>query len=115
MPAAPPAHAAEDVAAADHDADLDAELGHLRDLGDDALDGRAVDAVGVIAHQGFAGELEQDALVRGASRQSRRSRLAFFAAAACAATSAAKSVDFLLDALADDVQREAMTRWRPAP
>ncbi len=37
---------------------------HLLDLAHHAHDGRAVDAVGVVAHQGFARQLEQDALVR---------------------------------------------------
>ena len=63
MPAAPRRHAAEDVAAADHDGDLHAQPHDLADLGDDAVDHLAVDAVGVFAHQRLARQLEQDALV----------------------------------------------------
>ena len=58
-------HAAEDVAAADHDRDLAPELRHLLDLAHHAHDRGAVDAVGIVAHQGLAGEFQQDALVRG--------------------------------------------------
>mmetsp|Transcript_5760 Transcript_5760/g.14066 ORF Transcript_5760/g.14066 Transcript_5760/m.14066 type:complete len:311 (-) Transcript_5760:9-941(-) len=58
-------HAAEDIAAANDDRHLHAHLRHLPHLLHHADDGRAVDAVGVVAHQGFTGEFEQDALVRG--------------------------------------------------
>ena len=69
---------------------------HFRDLGDDALDGLAVDAVGVVAHQRLARQLEQDALVGGRLRHG-GARLAVLG---LRATSAAKSL-LLLDALAD--------------
>jgi hypothetical protein len=62
MPAAP-RHAAEDVAAADHDRHLHTQLRDFGDLIDHALDGGTVDAEGIVAHQGFAGQFEQDALV----------------------------------------------------
>ena len=55
--------AAEDVAAADHDRGLDA---HALDLGDVARDlrrNRGIDPVVLFAHQGFAGEFEEDAFV----------------------------------------------------
>ena len=52
--------AAEQVAAADHDRGLDAEGLDLGDLlGDLGRDGR-VDAELLLAHQGFAGEFQQD-------------------------------------------------------
>ena len=57
--------AGEDIAAADHDRHFHAQPDYFRDLGDDALDHFAIDAVAVVAHQGFAAELEQDALVGG--------------------------------------------------
>ena len=54
---------AEDVAAADHEADLRPGLLGLDDLlGQPGQDFR-VDAVIAAAHEGFAGELQQDALV----------------------------------------------------
>src|SRR5688500_6227931 len=56
-------HAAENVAAADHHAELHPEARDLRHLAHDRLDGLAVDAVRVVAHQGLAGQLEQNALV----------------------------------------------------
>lgn len=58
-------HTAKDVAATDHHRHLHPEPHHLGDFLDDAPDGGGVDAKGVVAHQGFAGELEQDALVGG--------------------------------------------------
>ena len=36
----------------------------LRHLGNHAVDRGTVDAVGIVAHQGFAGQFEQDALIR---------------------------------------------------
>ena len=45
--------------------DLDAERAHLGDLGGDALEVCGLDAEAGVAHQGFAGELEQDALEAG--------------------------------------------------
>jgi hypothetical protein len=55
--------AAEDVAAADHDRDLDAEAGDSRHLVDDHLDRLTIDAEEVVPHQRLAGQLEKDALV----------------------------------------------------
>jgi hypothetical protein len=55
--------AAEDVAAADHDGGLNP---HALDLGDVTRDlrrDRRIDPVVLSAHQGFAGELEEDAFV----------------------------------------------------
>jgi hypothetical protein len=60
----PRRHATEDVAAADDHRRFDAEPHHLRDLGHDAVDHLAVDAVRILAHQRLAGQLEQDAPVR---------------------------------------------------
>src|SRR6185503_1304695 len=76
--------AAEDVAAADHHAELHPHARDLRDLVDDRLDRRAVDAKRIVPHQGFPRQLEKDPFVFG-------SQCAF---PACAITSAAKSVDF---------------------
>ena len=57
--------AAEQVAAADDDAGLDAELLDFGDvLGDLRGDG-GVDAELLLAHEGFAGQLQQDAAVDG--------------------------------------------------
>ena len=56
-------HAAEDVAAADGDGQLDAVVDDLFDLDGELFDHLRVDAVAGVAHQGLAGELEQDALV----------------------------------------------------
>src|SRR6185295_20397083 len=67
--------AAEDVAAADDDRGLDP---HALDLGDVERNLRRhgrVDAVGLFAHQGFAGELEEDALIGGATVGSHEWRL----------------------------------------
>src|SRR3989440_1611308 len=77
-------HAPEDIAAADHHADLHAQARDLRDLADDGLDGLAVDAESIFPHQRFARQFEENALVLG-------SQCAF---PACAITSAAKSPDF---------------------
>ena len=62
-PAGGGGEAAEDVAAADDDADLDAEAVDLGDLpGDEHADGR-VDAVLAVAEERLAGQLEQDPAV----------------------------------------------------
>jgi hypothetical protein len=55
---------AEDVAAADHDADLDAELPRLGDVGGDLVGDRDVDAEPLRAHQRLAGGLQQDAAIQ---------------------------------------------------
>ncbi len=55
--------AAEDVAAAHGDGDLDALAHDLGDLAGDSLGDLGVDAIAHIAHQELAGELEQDAFV----------------------------------------------------
>ena len=55
--------AAEDVAAADHHADLDAHGDDVADIGGDGADRLVVQAILAPAHQGFAGEFQQDALV----------------------------------------------------
>ena len=66
--------AAEDVAAADDDGGLDAHALDFGDvLGDLRRDGR-IDAVGLLAHQGFAGEFEEDAFVGGRGRRRSRDR-----------------------------------------
>ena len=54
-------HATEDVAATDHDADLDTAIVDLADLAGDERAERGIDAVLAIAQQGLAGQLEQDA------------------------------------------------------
>src|SRR5690606_9915612 len=54
--------AAEDVAAADHHADLDAGTLRLNDFVGEPADHLRVDAVIGLAHQGFTRELEQDAV-----------------------------------------------------
>ena len=66
--------ATEDVPAADHDADLDAQA---VDLGDLARDERAhgrIDPVGPVAEQGLTGQLEQDPLVAERAAVRRRVR-----------------------------------------
>src|SRR3546814_5784833 len=62
--------AAEDVAAADHHADLGPGLLRLDDLARQAADHLGVDAVVLVPHQGLAGELEQDAAVGEGLRRS---------------------------------------------
>ena len=67
--------AAEDVAAADDDRDLDT---HRLDFGDVFRDLRRhgrVDAVGLLAHQGFAGKFQENAFVGGAGWGSHEIRL----------------------------------------
>ena len=44
---------------------LDPPLGHLVDLGRDPLDPAGIGAVVEGAHQGLAGELQQDSVERG--------------------------------------------------
>ena len=53
--------AAEDVAAADDDAGLDAQLLDFGDVLGDLRRHGGIDAVGLLAHQGFAGEFQEDA------------------------------------------------------
>ena len=57
------ADAAKDVAAADHQRELEAEPADVADLGGDRLQDGDVDPVRHFAHQGFAAQLEQDTLV----------------------------------------------------
>ena len=57
--------AAEQVAAADDDGDLDAELLDLADLLGDLRGDRRVDPERLLAHEGFAGEFEEDAAIDG--------------------------------------------------
>src|SRR5207248_7194317 len=52
--------AAEDVAAADHERELDIHLTDLLQLPRDAPDDRRLDAVVPVAHQGLTRELHQD-------------------------------------------------------
>ena len=67
--------AAEDVAAADDDGGLRRRALDFGDvLGDLCRDGR-VDAVALLAHQGFAGQLEQNAFVCGRARGGHEARL----------------------------------------
>src|SRR5690606_11672008 len=63
--------AAEDVASADHDRDLHAQAHHLADLRCDALEHFRIDAVILLAHERFAGQLEQDA-AQAVTRGNRR-------------------------------------------
>ena len=58
-------HTAKYVAPADNDGNLAAHGRDFLDFAHDAHDGGAVDAVSIVAHQGLARELEQDALERG--------------------------------------------------
>ena len=55
--------AAEDVAAADHDRGLDAERLDLGDVLRDARRHGRIDAVGLVAHQGFAGQFQKNSVV----------------------------------------------------
>ncbi len=54
---------AEDIAAADHQTQLNTETRNRRDLSRHSLDGIHVDAETLIAHQHFAGHFQQDTLV----------------------------------------------------
>ena len=58
-------HAANDIAAADHDADLDVHLVYFADLIRDPTDHPGVDAKAVIAGESFTGQLNQHAAVSG--------------------------------------------------
>ena len=55
--------AAEDVAAADDDGRLDAEALDLADVAGDAGGDGRIDPELLVAHQRFAGELQEDALI----------------------------------------------------
>ena len=63
--------AAIDVAAADHEAKLDAEAGGLAHVAGDAVQHVHVDAVAVLAHQGLAGQLDEDPAVAWRSARAR--------------------------------------------
>ncbi len=67
MPLAAAGEAAEDVAAADDDGDLAAGRDCFGDVASETLGDGHVDAEIAFAHQGFAGELEQQPPV-GAAR-----------------------------------------------
>ena len=56
-------NATKDVAPADDDSHLHTQARHLCNLFDHPHNGGAVDAECIVAHQGFAGEFEQDPLV----------------------------------------------------
>src|SRR6185503_20526965 len=81
-----------------------AERAHLGDLRGDAFERAGIDAEPGVAHQGFAGQLEQDSLEPGRHYWSRVSHASLRTAArsanelyyrpACLATSAAKSSFF---------------------
>ena len=64
MPAGARRQAAKDVAAADDDGRLDADALDLADFPGDLRGDSRIDAVSLLAHEGFAGELQEDALVR---------------------------------------------------
>ena len=55
-------HAAVDVAAADHERELEPVRAHVDELRRELVDGAGVEAVLPPAHQGLAGELQQDAV-----------------------------------------------------
>ena len=57
--------AAEQIAAADDDGGLDAELLDFADLAGDLRGDRGIDPERLLAHEGFAGEFEEDAGVDG--------------------------------------------------
>ena len=63
-------HAAEDVAAADHQADLHAHVVHGLDLLGDHADHLGVEAIFPLAHQPLARELQQDAAIAWSRRHS---------------------------------------------
>jgi hypothetical protein len=53
----------EDVAAADYDGNLDAQLDDIADLGRDPVDDRRIDTVILLAQQRFAAELQEDSFI----------------------------------------------------
>src|SRR5258708_5381396 len=67
--------AGENVAAADDDGGLDTHALNLGDIPGDLRRHGRVDAVGLLAHQGFAGKFEEDAFVRGPGRGGHEQRL----------------------------------------
>ena len=60
-----PAVAAEDVAAADHDGELDAEVPDLLELSGDGGDPLEIDALAPGPEKGLAGQLQEDPLISG--------------------------------------------------
>ncbi len=70
-PARAGGQAAEDVAAADDDRRLDAEALNFGDVFGDAVGDRGVDPVVLLAHEGFAGQFQEDARVGGNGRVAR--------------------------------------------
>ncbi len=63
MPAGGAGDAAEDVAAADHQADLHAHRRDVADVGGDGAHLIVVEAIVPPRHQRLAGDLQQDALI----------------------------------------------------
>ena len=55
--------ATENIPATDDHCQFHAQRRHFRDIGHHPVDRGAIDAVGVIAHQRFAGQFEKDAFV----------------------------------------------------
>ena len=55
----------ENVPAPHHQGNLDAELVDGGDFSGDAVDGVRIDAVFILAHEGFAGQFQQDTAVSG--------------------------------------------------
>jgi hypothetical protein len=60
--------AAENIAAADHHGQLRSETDHFGHVRHHSFDGRAIDAKGIVAHQSFTGEFEQDAFIGSGHR-----------------------------------------------
>ena len=56
-------HAAEEVAAADHDGDFDSQTMYLGDFGGDLVDTRIVHPEALAGGQRFTGDFQQDAFV----------------------------------------------------
>ena len=73
MPWARPSLAAPDVAGADDDGDLDAQIAQPADLASDDVGLVRVDAEAAFAGQGFAAQLEQDATIAQRAHQSAHS------------------------------------------
>ena len=67
--------AAEDVAAADDDGRLNAHLLDLTDLAGDLRGNGRIDAIALLAHQGFAREFEEDALVSWSGGEGHRTQI----------------------------------------